>query len=64
MAVWRSRTLTSVLRSETILGWKCEEVKVPGKKYGVFQPIVTSDGKIRMADPIPTDKNGRNSKTR
>ncbi|MEV5700633.1 recombinase family protein [Streptomyces anthocyanicus] len=53
--IWRSRTITTILRSETILGWKCEEVKVPGKQYGVSQPIVTSAGKIRMADPILTD---------
>jgi hypothetical protein len=55
MPIWRSRTLTTILRSETILGWKCEEVTVPGKKYGVSQPIVTAEGKIRMADPILTD---------
>lgn len=55
LPIWRSRTLTSILRSETILGWKCEEVKVPGKKYGSSQPILTSEGKIRMADPILTD---------
>ncbi|MEV8307025.1 recombinase family protein [Streptomyces flavidovirens] len=55
MPVWRSRTITNILRSETILGWKCEEVRVPGKKYGVSQAILTSEGKIRMADPILTD---------
>ncbi|MDX3579408.1 recombinase family protein [Streptomyces sp. FL07-04A] len=53
--VWRGRTITNILRSETILGWKCEEVKVPGKKYGVSQAILTSEGKVRMADPILTD---------
>lgn len=53
--VWRSRTVTNILRSETTLGWKCEEVKVAGKKYGASKPIVTSEGKIRMADPILTD---------
>ncbi|MFJ4316355.1 recombinase family protein [Streptomyces lavendulae] len=55
LPIWRSRTLTSILRSETILGWKCEEAKVPGKKYGFSQPILTSEGKIRMADPLLTD---------
>lgn len=53
--VWRSRTITNILRSETILGWKCEEVKVPGKTYGISQPVLTSEGKIRMADPTLTD---------
>ncbi len=54
--VWRPRTITSILQSESLLGWKCEEVMVPGKKYGRSQPILTSEGKIRMADPILTDE--------
>ncbi|MEU2583164.1 recombinase family protein [Streptomyces avermitilis] len=54
--IWRPRSITSILQSETILGWKCEEVKVPGKKYGMAQPILTAEGKIRMADPILTDE--------
>ncbi|WP_179230571.1 recombinase family protein [Streptomyces sp. CS227] len=53
---WRPRSITSILQSETILGWKCEEVKVPGKKYGRSQPILTSEGKIRMAEAILDDE--------
>ncbi|MFI5962829.1 recombinase family protein [Streptomyces asoensis] len=54
--IWRPRTITSILQSETILGWKCEEVKVPGKKYGRSQAILTAEGKIRMADPILSEE--------
>ncbi|WP_434595277.1 recombinase family protein [Streptomyces sp. A5-4] len=55
LPVWRSRTITNIMTSETILGWKCEEVKALGKKYGTSQPILTAEGKIRMADAILTD---------
>ncbi|MFM9695806.1 recombinase family protein [Streptomyces europaeiscabiei] len=54
--IWRPRTITQILQSETILGWKCEEVKVPGKKYGRSQPILTSQGKIEMAASILKDE--------
>ncbi|WP_215448600.1 recombinase family protein [Streptomyces sp. ATCC 21386] len=55
LPTWRPRSITQILQSETILGWKCEEVKVPGKQYGRSQPILTTEGKIRMADPILTE---------
>ncbi|WP_210576242.1 recombinase family protein [Streptomyces sp. GESEQ-4] len=54
---WTAAGLRKLLKNEALMGWKMESRQVPGKKYFESTPIIDSTGnKIRMAEPIFTDK--------